>query len=176
LPGIRWRWLAEFPSLPAIPERGRTFRANAIAKARAVARLTGQLAIADDSGLEVHALDGAPGVRSARFAGRQGDDHANTAKLLRLLDGLPASRRGARFRCVLALASPTKLLAVTEGVWEGRMTSAPRGRQGFGYDPVFLIPQLGKTAAELPSAAKNRLSHRGRAASRMRALVRRLAQ
>ena len=174
MPGIRWRSLADFPGLPPIPERGRSFSANAIAKARTAARLTGHLALADDSGLEVRALAGAPGVRSARFAGRHGDDQANNAKLLRLLNGLPASRRHARFCCVLALASPAKLLAVTEGTWEGRIAAAPRGRRGFGYDPVFLIPGLGKTAAELPIATKNRLSHRGQTAKAMRRILGRL--
>lgn len=172
--GIRWWSLGTFPHLPPIPERGRTFRANAIAKARAVARLTGEWALADDSGLEVDALDGAPGVRSARFAGRHGDDQANNAKLLRLLDGQPPPRRTARFRCVLALASPSKLLAVTEGVWEGRIAEQPTGRRGFGYDPIFLIPRLGKTSAQLPASVKNRLSHRGRTARRMRRILNQL--
>lgn len=174
LAGIRWRSLADFPDLPAIAERGRSFRANAIAKARAAARLTGLPALADDSGLEVDALGGQPGARSARFAGRHGDDQANTEKLLGLLRAVPAPLRTARFRCALALAGPARLLAVTEGAWEGRIAASPRGRRGFGYDPVFLLPALRKTAAELPPAVKNRLSHRGQTARLMREAIARL--
>ncbi len=168
IPGIRWRSLEVFPHVPAIPERGTTFRQNAVTKARVVARATGQWALADDSGLEVAALKGAPGVRSARFAGRQGDDAANNATLLRRLKGIPPSRRGARYRCVLALASPTKVLAVAEGTLAGRIANQPAGRGGFGYDPLFLVPPGGKTVAQLSAAAKNRISHRAKAAARMR--------
>lgn len=161
---VRWRSLAGYPSLPPVRENGSTFRDNAVKKARAVARFTRCLALADDSGLEVEALHGAPGVRSARFAGRHGDDAANNAKLLRKLSGVATSRRGAQFRCVLALAGPRDLLAVTEGVWRGRVAEAPAGRRGFGYDPIFFLPRLGTTSAQLPPTLKNRLSHRGRAA------------
>lgn len=168
LAGLRWRSLEEYPRLPAVREDGATFRDNAVKKARAVARFTGCLAIADDSGLEVDVLSGAPGVQSARFAGGHGDDAANNAKLLRLLQGMAPSRRTARFRCALALAGPHKILAVTEGAWEGRIARAPAGCGGFGYDPIFLIPRLGKTSAQLPPRLKNRLSHRGKAAHAMR--------
>lgn len=171
--GVRWRSLAEFPEAPPVHEHHATFEANAAKKARTAARATGRWALADDSGLEVDALRGAPGVRSARFAGRHGDDVANNAKLLRLLDGVPARRRGAQFRCVLALADARRLLAVTEGRWRGRIARAPRGRHGFGYDPVFLLPRQRKTAAELAPSVKNRLSHRGQAARRMRAVLQR---
>jgi len=174
VPGIRWRSLNEFPRVPAIPERGTTFRENAVAKAVAVARATGHPALADDSGLEVAALNGSPGVRSARFAGRQGDDEANNAKLLRRLQGAAPSQRGARYRCVLALASPTKLVAVTEGTLAGRIAHQPAGRGGFGYDPLFLVPRAGKTVAQLSAAAKNRISHRAKAAARMRRRLRRV--
>lgn len=168
LPGrVRWTSLRNLPRAPAIREDGRTFRDNAVKKARGMARRTGTWAIADDSGLEVDALGGAPGVRSARFAGGHGDDRANNATLLRRLRGVPSAKRRARFRCVLALADPRRLLAVTEGVWEGRVATELRGRRGFGYDPLFVVPGRGKTSAQLPPSTKNRLSHRGRAARAM---------
>ncbi len=171
-PGVRWRSLKDYPTVPAVREDGATFRDNAVKKARAVARATGCLVLADDSGLEVDALRGAPGVRSARFAGRHGDDAANNTKLLRLLQGVASSKRTARFRCVLALASPHRVLAFTEGVWNGRIAHAPAGRHGFGYDPIFVVPRLGKTSAQLPPRVKNRLSHRGQAARAMRSQLR----
>ena len=176
LSDIRWRSLAEFPRLPPVRETGRSFEANAVKKATAAARATSLPAVADDSGLEVDALGGAPGVRSARFAGRHGDDRANNRKLLRLLDGLPPRRRGARYRCVLALAGPSRLLAVARGTWAGRIAERPRGRGGFGYDPVFLVPRFGKTVGALPAAAKRRLSHRAIAARRLRPALQRLAR
>ncbi|HBH97499.1 MAG TPA: non-canonical purine NTP pyrophosphatase, RdgB/HAM1 family [Candidatus Omnitrophica bacterium] len=165
---VRWRSLEDHPSRPSVREDASTFRGNAVKKARAIARFTHCLALADDSGLEVEALGGGPGVRSARFAGRHGDNAANNAKVLRLLRGVAASRRGAQFRCVLALAGPRGLLAVTEGIWRGRVAEAPAGRRGFGYDPIFFLPRLGKTSAQLAPALKNRLSHRGHAARAMR--------
>ncbi len=171
VPGIRWRSLSAFPRVGAIPERGRTFQANAIHKARVVAKATGCLVLADDSGLEVAAIHQAPGVRSARFAGRHGDDGANNAKLLRLLRGVPDTERDARYRCVLALASPGKLLAVTEGTLRGRIAHVPRGRGGFGYDPLFLLPRFKRTVAQLSAATKNRLSHRAKAAQAMRQVL-----
>lgn len=168
VPGFRWHGLGDFPQVPAVPERGKTFRVNAMTKARRVAIGTGCLAIADDSGLEVEALGGAPGVRSARFAGGHGDDHANNAKLLRMLEGLPAPKRRARFRCVLALASPTGVLAVTEGTLVGDIATCPAGHRGFGYDPIFVVPRFKKTVAQLPTSMKHRISHRAQAAHRMR--------
>ena len=173
--GIRWHSLKEFPQVPQVPERGRTFEQNARQKALFVARATGCWALADDSGLEVAALGQAPGARSARFAGRHGDDHANNAKLLRALRGVPDTQRDARYRCVLVLASPEKLLAVTEGALRGRITDVPRGRGGFGYDPLFLLPRFKRTVAQLSAATKNRLSHRAKAAQAMRQALRRLA-
>ena len=176
VPGIRWRSLAAFPEAPAVRETGRSFEANAVKKARAVARATGRLAVADDSGLEVEVLHWGPGVRSARFAGLHGDDRANNRTLLRRLAGLPRRRRGARYRCVLALASPARVLAVARGAWAGRIADGPRGRGGFGYDPVFVVPGLGKTVGELAPALKRRLSHRSRAARRLLPALRRLAR
>jgi len=166
--GIRWRSLAAYPQLRDVHERGRTFEANAKLKAKSVARQTGCWALADDSGLEVRALQNAPGVRSARFAGRHGDDEANNRTVLRLLAGVPAAKRTARYRCVLVLASPTQVLAMTEGVFAGRIATAPKGANGFGYDPIFYVPRLRKTVAQIPLRLKNRLSHRARAAHQMR--------
>ena len=146
-------------------ETGATLIENALLKARHAARMSGHAALADDSGLEVDLLGGAPGVHSARFAGADSDDARNNLKLLELLRGMPAAQRGARFRCVLVYLEsaddPAPLIC--EGVWEGRILERPRGAQGFGYDPLFLIPELGRSAAELDAAEKNRLSHRGRA-------------
>ncbi len=152
----------------APPETGATFVENALQKARHAARLTGLPAIADDSGLVVAALGGAPGVRSARFAGEQADDAANVAKLLAALG--PSLERSARFYCVLvALKSPEDAAPlIATGSWAGEIAQAPRGSGGFGYDPVFFDPTLGCTAAELDTAQKNHVSHRGTA---LRALI-----
>ena len=146
-------------------ETGLTFVENAILKARHAARATGLPALGDDSGLCVDALDGAPGLYSARYAGTHGDAGANIVKLLDALREVPEQRRNARFVCVLALLrhadDPQPLIA--EGVWEGRILCAPRGAGGFGYDPVFFDPERNMGAAELEAALKNRISHRGRA-------------
>ena len=146
-------------------ETGQTFVENAILKARHAARATGLPALGDDSGLCVDALDGAPGLYSARYAGGHGDAQANIAKLLQALREVPDARRTARFYCVLALLrhadDPMPLIA--EGAWEGRILPAPRGTGGFGYDPVFLDPDTGLSAAELDPGTKNRTSHRARA-------------
>ena len=172
--GIHWHSLAEFPRVAVAEETGRTFDANAVTKARAVARATGHLAVADDSGLEVEALGGLPGVRSARFAGGHGDDQANNRKLLRALNGHPASQRRARYRCSLALASPTRLLALARGTWAGRIAFEAAGHAGFGYDPIFLVPRWRKTVGQLPGRVKQRWSHRAVAARRLRPALRRL--
>lgn len=151
------------------PETAVTFIENALIKARHAARETGLAAIADDSGLEVDALDGAPGVHSARYAGAHGDDRENNARLLGELDGVPAEQRTARYRAVLVYLreadDPAPIVA--EGSWEGRIATAPRGDGGFGYDPLFEMPD-GRTAAQLPAEEKNLLSHRGKALSELR--------
>ena len=151
-------------------ETGDTFLANALLKARHAAHASGLPALADDSGLEVDCLEGAPGVQSARFAGPNACDADNNALLLRKLTGIPTARRGARFRCVLvylrATDDPEPLIC--EGSWRGRILAEPRGTGGFGYDPLFLVPELARTAAELTTAEKNVHSHRGQA---LRALV-----
>ncbi len=174
VPGIRWHSLEEFRRLPPAAETGRTFDENAIKKARVVARATRLLALADDSGLEVEALGGSPGVQSARFAKAHGNDRANNTKLLRMLKGrLPRTRR-AQYRCSLALADSSRIIAITRGMWRGRIATAPRGHRGFGYDPIFLVPRLGKTVGQLPTSMKQRLSHRAIAARHMRTVLRRL--
>jgi XTP/dITP diphosphohydrolase len=152
----------------AAPETGITFVENALLKARHAARATGLPAIADDSGLVVDALDGAPGVRSARFAGDDADDSANVAKLLASLAQAPGDRR-AHFHCVLvALDHPEDAAPlIASGSWEGTITQAPQGTGGFGYDPVFFDPRLQRTAAQLDSAHKNQVSHRGSALRRL---------
>ena len=147
------------------PETGQTFVENAILKARHAAARSGLPAIGDDSGLEVDALDGRPGVLSARFAGERATDADNIARLLRELAGVPDARRTARFRCVLVLmrsaTDPAPLIC--EGVWDGRIATAPAGGHGFGYDPIFLVGGLSLTAAQLSPELKNTLSHRGQA-------------
>ncbi|MHB1951980.1 MAG: RdgB/HAM1 family non-canonical purine NTP pyrophosphatase [Acidiferrobacteraceae bacterium] len=144
------------------PETATTYVENALIKARHAAALAGLPAVADDSGLEVDALDGAPGLYSARYAGEPASDAANCEKLLTALAEVPANARGARFRCLAVyLASPEDPAPlVAEGCWEGTIALAPRGANGFGYDPVFWVPSCGCTAAELDPAVKNRMSHR----------------
>jgi XTP/dITP diphosphohydrolase len=157
-------------NLPSPEETGATFLANALLKARHAARLSGSAAIADDSGLEVDALNGAPGIYSARYAGADADDAANNAKLVRALAGLPHVARRACYRCVLAFAADASDATplITAGDWEGFILDAPRGAGGFGYDPYFWLPDLNQTAAELAPEEKNRLSHRGKALRAMR--------
>ncbi|MCC7463197.1 MAG: RdgB/HAM1 family non-canonical purine NTP pyrophosphatase [Gammaproteobacteria bacterium] len=154
-------------------ETGATFEANALLKARHAARCTGLPALADDSGLEVEALGGRPGVRSARYAGEGAGDAANNARLLAELSGVPAAQRGARYRCALAWVSSADDPAAlcVQAAWEGHIGEAARGSGGFGYDPLFIPSGCTCTAAELASEEKNRLSHRGQA---LRALVQRL--
>ena len=155
--------LTDLPPLPPVKEDGLTFRENALKKARAAARHSGILTIADDSGLEVDHLGGEPGVRSARFAGEEASDADNNRKLLQRLAGVPPAQRGAAFRCVIAVVDPQGQEAWVEGTCSGVIGEQERGTQGFGYDPLFIIPELGKTLAELPLKEKNRISHRGKA-------------
>jgi XTP/dITP diphosphohydrolase len=172
--GAGWvvRLQAELGVAP-IEETGATFAENALLKARHAAAVTGLPALADDSGLEVDALGGAPGVRSARYAGPGATDRQNVARLLAELADVPDGARGARFRCVLAwvrdAADPAPVLAT--GNWEGRIARAPRGGGGFGYDPVFEDAATGLTAAELPPEAKNAASHRGQALRNLQNLL-----
>lgn len=154
-----------------VEETGTTFAENAILKARAYAQAANMLALADDSGLEIDALGGAPGVYSARFAGRE-TPYTERFRLIfeRLQDVLPAERT-ARFRCAIALAEPSGFVRVVEGTIEGVIADSARGEHGFGYDPIFLVPESGLTTAEMSPAEKNRISHRGRAAEAARQLL-----
>jgi XTP/dITP diphosphohydrolase len=150
--------------VPEIEETGDSFLENAMIKARWLrGRRKRSWVLADDSGLEVDALDGQPGVRSARFSGPEANDRRNVEKLLGLLGGHPAERRNARFRCVMVLLGPNGQEHVAEGICEGRITDAPRGEGGFGYDPVFVPDGFDRTFAQIDSETKNRISHRGRA-------------
>lgn len=152
--------LSGFPGAEPAEEDGATLEENAARKALAAARFTGHWALADDTGLEVDALGGEPGVRSARYAGEKATAAENNAKLLSSLEGLPSGKRSARFACVTALASPSGELRTSRGTLEGRITSAARGAQGFGYDPLFEVSGGARTLAELTEAEKNRVSHR----------------
>jgi XTP/dITP diphosphohydrolase len=163
--------LAEVPGATLPEETAETYEGNALLKARAVARDEGDVALADDSGLEVDALGGAPGVHSARFGGAGLDDAGRTALLLERLRGVPQARRTARFRCVIALVDRTGPPRTVEGVVEGLIAEAPRGQGGFGYDPVFVQPGSGRTFGELSEAEKSRVGHRALAARRARALL-----
>ncbi len=163
--------LADFPGLPDVAETGATFQENALLKARAAAAATGLVAMADDSGLEVDYLNGAPGIYSSRYAGSDHDDAANIRKLLAALEGVPVNRRAARFRCVIAITTPDGGEYLSEGVCEGRITRKPRGAGGFGYDPVFLVPSLDQTFAELGERVKNRISHRAQAMANAREIL-----
>jgi len=155
--------LDDFPGAPEPEEAGATFRENAVIKAVAAALFTGKVAVADDSGLVVDALGGAPGVLSARYGGNGASDQEKYERLLAQMVGIPDRERTARFVCVVAVASPDGSVSSAEGVVEGTIARAPRGTGGFGYDPVFLIPELGMTFGELPPATKNTMSHRARA-------------
>src|ERR1700733_3294109 len=155
--------LGEFPGMPSVAETGATFAANALLKARAVAAFTGLPAVADDSGLCVDALNGMPGVLSARWSGGHGDDAANLRLVLAQLTDVPDERRGANFTCAAALVLPGGREHVTEGVMRGTLVREPRGQNGFGYDPVFVADGGSCTNAELDSAAKDAISHRGKA-------------
>ena len=165
------RSLAEFPGAPEVVEDGATYRENALKKARSAATFTGKPALADDTGLEVDALAGQPGLYSARFAGEGCTFQDNIRKLLHVLEGVPAERRGARFRCVIALVTPGGREQVVEGELRGRITEEQIGGGGFGYDPIFYVPEVGRTLAELTAEEKNRISHRGRAVAQARAVI-----
>lgn len=169
--GIRIRTLAEFPDAPEVMEDGETCEANAIKKAVAIARHTKLPAAADDTGLMVEALGGRPGVHAARYAGEGATYDDNCKKLLREMANVPRERRGARFVTVAALADPNGEVEVVQGVLDGLITEAPVGTKGFGYDPVFFVPELGKTLAQITPEEKNRISHRARAFEKVRELL-----
>lgn len=169
---VRWRKLSEFDTHEVV-EDGQSFAENAAKKALGYARQTGLLTVADDSGLVVDALDGAPGVKSARFSGEKNPDktlldHRNMAKVLELMKDVPDEERAARFVCHICLASPEKVFLAVEGKVEGWITREEKGEKGFGYDPIFYIPELKKTAAQLQQHEKNAVSHRGNAIRKLR--------
>lgn len=172
--GVEVVGLDEVDEYPEAPETGATFEENALAKARDGAAATGLACVADDSGLEVDALRGMPGVLSARWSGRHGDDAANTALLLAQLADVPAARRGAAFVSACALVAPDAE-TVVRGEWPGAVLAAPRGENGFGYDPVFAPHGSSRTAAELSPAEKDAASHRGRALTQLVPALRALA-
>jgi XTP/dITP diphosphohydrolase len=174
---IRLAGLDEFPGAPDVPETGATFEENALLKARAIADYTGLPAVADDSGLCVDALNGMPGVLSARWAGGHGDDQANLELVLAQVADVPDARLGAQFVCAAALVLPGPAAQewVVTGQVEGRLVRAPRGSGGFGYDPIFLPDGFGQTTAEMTAEAKDAISHRGRAFRALTPFINRLA-
>ena len=173
--GIPLADLSAYPDAPEVVEDGDTFEANARKKASETARAVGQWVLGEDSGLVVPALGGRPGVYSARYAGKQGDDDANNRKLLAELAPLPADKREAYYVCTAALADPTGTVhAVVEGRCHGRIITDYRGAGGFGYDPLFLIPEYHQTFGELSARVKHALSHRGRALLQLRPVLRQL--
>ena len=163
--------LHNYPDAPDVVEDGKTYEENAIKKASALAEHTGHLTIADDSGLEVDALDGAPGVHSARYAGENASDQDRVVKLLDALQNVPGDRRSGRFICAVAIADPLAQVLVVRGVCEGRIIRMPRGTEGFGYDPVFVPVGYDKTFAELGDEIKNQISHRAKALDEAKKLL-----
>lgn len=175
---VQWVGLADLPEMDEIVEDGTTFAENARKKASGYAKITGLWTLADDSGLVIDALGGAPGVKSARFSGEKPKDadrtlidHRNIAKTLELLKVVPQEKRTARFVCHLCLASPARVLIETEGTLEGLITDREIGQNGFGYDPIFFVPHLNKTVAQLSSEEKNTISHRGNAIRKLKPLL-----
>jgi XTP/dITP diphosphohydrolase len=173
---VDWVSLRDFRNIESIIEDGKTFAENARKKALGYAKQTGLWTLADDSGLVIDVLGGLPGVKSARFSGakdanRKIVDRKNYQKVLKLLAGVPAKKRTARFVCCLCLASPEKILIETEGKLDGIIAEAPVGENGFGYDPIFFIPHLNKTVAQLSANEKNAISHRGQAARKLKPLL-----
>jgi XTP/dITP diphosphohydrolase len=165
--GVEIKSLLDFPDCPDVEETGSTFAENAILKAEAMARYFNTTVIADDSGLSIDALGGRPGVYSARYAGEEKNDQKNIAKVLSELEGVPFAKRTARFHCALAVAAPERRTAVVEGTCEGYIAEKPQGENGFGYDPIFYIPQKGKTMAQLSAEEKNQISHRAKALEKL---------
>ncbi len=168
--------VADFPDVPDVVEDGETFEANAVKKARETAAAVQQLTLADDSGLEVAALDGAPGVYSARYGGEPRSDARNNEKLMAELAGVPQEQRTARFRCVMALVDPMGAEVVVEGTCSGRIALEPAGQHGFGYDPLFVVDGYDQTMAQLGAAVKNRISHRARALQELKNVLNKMAQ
>ena len=171
---IRIRTLADFPDVPEVEEDGDTCETNAIKKARVVSNATGLPAVADDTGLEVDALGGRPGAYAARYAGEGASYEDNCRKLLQELAGVPRDKRTARFITVAAIAVPGETVEVTRGVLDGSITEEAAGSRGFGYDPVFYVPEMRATLAEITAEQKNRISHRAKAFLQAKAILRSL--
>jgi XTP/dITP diphosphohydrolase len=163
--------LADYPSAPRIIENGKTFKENAIKKAAKIARYTKKLTLGEDSGLEVDALDGQPGIRSSRFSGKDKSDLKNNLKLLKLLGDLPLNKRKARYCCSVALADKNGLIGVAEGVCSGGIGFKMQGSFGFGYDPLFIVPGYKKTFAQLGAHIKHKMSHRFHALNRAKSIL-----
>ena len=163
--------LSDLPSWKEVPETGKTFKDNAVLKASGYAAQSGLLTLGEDSGLSCDALEGAPGVYSARFAGEPCNDQANNAKLLKLLEKIPDNCRGAHYTSAIALALPDKLIGVVEGEVHGVISRELRGSEGFGYDPLFFYPAYGKTFGEVSAGMKHQISHRARALEKAKALL-----
>ncbi len=170
--GLRISGLSDFSNVPEVEENGKTFVENALKKARYYSKYFGKVTLADDSGLEVDSLNGLPGIYSARYAGEKASTQENNQKLLREMEGVPISKRGARFRCVIAVVAPDGRELLAEGSCKGRIGLREKGRRGFGYDPLFVLPNRGKTMAELSLEEKNRISHRGKALKKIRKRIR----
>jgi XTP/dITP diphosphohydrolase len=164
---IQVKTLLNFPDIEDVEETGTTFEENAIIKAETIANLLGKMVISDDSGLEVDALEGRPGVYSARYAGAEKSDSANIDKVLEELSGVPDSERMARFRCVLAVARPGEKTVTFAGECEGHILTERKGQSGFGYDPIFFVEEKGRAMAELLPEEKNRISHRAKAIQKL---------
>jgi XTP/dITP diphosphohydrolase len=169
--GLAVRTLLDYPGLEDVEETGTTFEENAVLKAETIANVLGVRVIADDSGLEVDALEGRPGVYSARYAGSEKNDEANIDKVLEELQNVPENERTARFCCALAMAEPGKETLTVFGTCEGRILRERRGSNGFGYDPIFFVEAEGKAMAELPSEAKNKISHRANAIRKLEVVL-----
>jgi XTP/dITP diphosphohydrolase len=162
-PGFSIQSLADYAKAPDVVEDGNTYRENALKKAKAYSLFTGETVLADDSGLEVDHLKGEPGIYSSRYAGSDATDEENYLKLLQALEGVALKDRGAMFRCVLVLYHPDGRFESFEGTWRGIINTEPVGEKGFGYDPIFYLPEMGLTVAQLAPEIKNKLSHRGQA-------------
>jgi len=169
--GLRIYSLGDFSDVPEIEEDGKSFTENALKKARFYSKYFWKLTLTDDSGLEVDSLKGWPGIYSARYAGEKATSQENNQKLLREMEGISLSKRGARFRCVIAMVSPDGREAIAEESCKGRIGFKEKGRKGFGYDPLFILPKYGKTMAELSLEEKNRISHRGKALKKLRKII-----
>ncbi len=169
--GFRLYTLDDFQNVPEVEEDGKSFVENALKKARFYSEVFGKLTLADDSGLEVGGLKGLPGIYSARYAGERASSRENNRKLLKEMEAIPLSKRGARFKCAIALVYPNGREIIAEGSCKGRIGFREKGKRGFGYDPLFILPQYGKTMAELSLKEKNKVSHRGKALKKLRKIL-----